>query len=169
MTVPVALIAAVAANGVIGADNAMPWHLPSDFAHFKRTTMGKPLIMGRRTFESIGRPLPGRTTIVVTRRQGYRPPGAHVAHSLPEALELAQNVAADTHVGEVMVAGGGEIYREAMPHAQRLYVTHVDLSPAGDTVFPVIDPGMWREAGQIDIPRSSQDTADFRVVAYERS
>ena len=106
MTVPVALIAAVGRNGVIGSDNALPWRLPSDFAYFKQTTMGKPIVMGRKTFESIGKPLPGRTSIVLTRQQDYRPDGVLIATDLEAALELAQSVAAQTAVAEVMVCGG---------------------------------------------------------------
>src|SRR5262245_43404899 len=115
------MIAAVAENGVIGSHGAIPWRLPSDFAFFKRTTMGKPRIMGRRTFESIGKPLPGRINIVVTRQPGYQPEGVLVFDSLAAALDRAQAIASVDRADEVMVGGGGEIYREAMPLADRLY------------------------------------------------
>lgn len=151
----ITLIAAVARNGVIGADNAMPWHLPEDFAFFKRTTMGHPMIMGRRTFESIGRVLPGRRTIVITRQPGWFHAGVETAHSFAEALALAGPA------DEVFVCGGGAIYREAMPWAHRLLITEVDRSPAGDVLFPEIDASAWRE-----VSREPRD--GFTWMAYER-
>lgn len=168
MSVPVAMIAAVGENGVIGADGTIPWHLPSDFAHFKRTTMGKPLIMGRKTFESIGKPLPGRVNIVVTRQRGYRPDGVLVFDSLVAALDHAQEIAAADGADEVMIGGGGEIYREAMPLAQRLYVTHVAVSPAGDARFPAIDPKQWEVEAKLEVLRTERDSADFTVKVYYR-
>jgi dihydrofolate reductase len=158
------MIAAVARNGVIGDHGKLPWRLPSDFAFFKRQTMGKPLIMGRKTFESIGKPLPGRTNIVVTRNRSYAPEGAVVVGSLSLALELAQAAGPE----EVMIGGGGEIYREAMPLAGRLYITHVELDPEGEAIFPEIDPDVWREAEVIDVPCSEKDSAAFRIVRYDR-
>lgn len=154
MTV-VTLIAAVGSNGVIGADNALPWHLPEDFAFFKRTTMGHPMLMGRRTFDSIGRALPGRRTIVITRRTDWRHADVETAHSLAEALALAGPSE------EVFVCGGGEVYAEAMPWAGRLLVTEVDQAPTGDVIFPDIDPAVWRET-------SRQPREGFTWVAYER-
>jgi len=168
MSVPVAMIAAIGANSVIGADGQIPWRLPTDFAHFKRTTLGKPLIMGRKTFESIGRPLPGRTNIVVTRQAGYAPEGVLVCHGLREALDHAQTVAATDGAGEVMIGGGAEIYREAMPLADRLYITHVAVSPEGDAKFPPIDPATWEITARHDIARGAKDSADFTVLTYGR-
>lgn len=168
MSVPVAMIAAVGENGVIGSDGAIPWRLPTDFAHFKRTTLGKPLIMGRKTFEGIGRPLPGRTNIIVTRQAGYQPEGVLVAGSLAEALQQAQSIAAADGVDEVMIGGGGEIYREAMPLAERLYVTHVATSPTGDALFPVIDPKQWEVEAEPELLRTGRDSADFTVKVYRR-
>jgi dihydrofolate reductase len=162
------MIAAVGANGVIGAGNAIPWRLPSDFAHFKRITMGKPLIMGRKTFESIGKPLPGRTNIVITRRGDYRQDGVLVAPSLGAALLLAQSRAMADAVDEVMIGGGGEIYREALPLADRLYITHVDAEPDGDAVFPVIDAAVWEVVEEPSVERTERDSAGFRVKVYER-
>lgn len=164
----VALIAAVAQNGVIGAGNAIPWRLPSDFAHFKRTTMGKPLVMGRRTFESIGRPLPGRTNIVVSRRADYHPEGVVVFDSLDAALAFARAVASGDGVEEVMVGGGGEIYRAAMPVADRLYISHVDLEPEGDAYFPAIDMDGWELVDTPHVQRDPRDTATYRVNVYAR-
>lgn len=168
MTVPVAMIAAVAENGVIGDGNAIPWRLPSDFAHFKRMTLGKPLVMGRKTFESIGRPLPGRTNIVLSGRVGYQPEGVLVVSNLAAALERAQAIAAADHASEVMIGGGGAIYAEAMPLANRLYISHVALNPVGDTYFPPISPEEWQETGKIDVPAKPEDSAAFRVSIYER-
>ena len=168
MSVPIAIIAAVGHNGVIGAANGIPWRLPSDFAHFKRTTMGKPLIMGRKTFESIGRPLPGRTSIVVTRRSGFAVEGVHVAASLAEALVMAQEIAVASDAGEVMIGGGGEIYREAMPLADRLYISHVDAAPDGDTTFPDIASDIWEIVAQPEVVPDPRDSAVYRVNVYAR-
>lgn len=168
MTIKIAMIAAVGSNGVIGAGNAMPWRLPSDFAHFKRTTMGKPLIMGRKTFESIGKALPGRINIVVTRQKGYQPDGVLVIDSLDAAIDHARTIARAEGVDEVFIGGGGELYREAMPLADRLYITEVDLAPQGDTVFPSIDHNVWVVVDEPEVPLTGKDTASFRVKVYER-
>lgn len=151
----VTLIAAVGRNGVIGAAGGMPWHLPEDFAYFRRTTMGHPMVMGRRTFESIGRVLPGRRTIVITRQRDWHHPGVETAHSLAEALALAGPA------DEVFICGGGEIYAEAMPWAHRLLITEVDQEPEGDVRFPDIDPSQWRE-----VAREAGDGCSW--VDYER-
>lgn len=168
MTVPVALIAAVAENGVIGLGNSIPWRLPSDFAFFKRMTVGKPLVMGRRTFESIGRPLPERVNIVVSRQRGYQPDGVLVIDRLEAALDHAQAIAAADGAGEVMVAGGEAIYRAALPLADRLYISHVALAPEGDAFFPEIDPTVWIVVDEPEVPRNERDSASFRVTVYER-
>ena len=151
----VTLIAAVGRNGVIGAENDMPWHLPEDFAFFKRTTMGHPMVMGRKTFDSIGRVLPGRRTIVVTRQADWSHAEVETAHSLSEALSLAGPA------DEVFVCGGGQVYAEAMPWAHRLLITEVDQSPEGDVRFPDIDPDLWHE-----VAREPRD--DFSWVTYQR-
>ena len=169
MTVPVALIAAVAENRVIGVGNAIPWRLPSDFAFFKRMTVGKPLVMGRKTFESIGRPLPDRVNIVVSGQKGYQPDGVLVFDGLAAALDHAQSIAAADGAGEVMVAGGETIYRAAMPLADRLYITHVALAPEGDAFFPAIDPSVWVVVDEPEVARNERDTASFRVKVYERA
>ncbi|PRY63632.1 dihydrofolate reductase [Knoellia remsis] len=152
----VSLIAAVGRNGVIGAEGGMPWHLPEDFRFFKRTTMGHPMVMGRKTFESIGRVLPGRRTIVVTRQADWRHADVETAHSFAEGLDLAGPGE------EVFVVGGGEIYRQAMPFAHRLLITEVDQAPEGDATFPDIDPAQWHETA-----REEQD--GFAWVTYERT
>ena len=150
------LIAAVGRNGVIGADNEMPWHLPEDYAFFKRTTMGHAMIMGRKTFDSIGRALPGRRTIVITRQPDWTHADVETAHSLTGALSLAGPA------DEVFVCGGGQVYVEAMPFARRLLITEVDQEPAGDVMFPAIEPALWRETGRE--PRDG-----FSWVTYERA
>jgi dihydrofolate reductase len=136
----VVLVAAVADNGVIGAEGELPWHLPEDFAHFKRTTVGHVVVMGRKTFESIGRPLPGRTNVVVTRQPDWSAEGALTAASLEQALEEAAR-----HDGDVMVIGGGEIYAQALPLADEQVLTEVHLTPEGDAHYPDFDPSQWRE------------------------
>lgn len=168
MSVAVSIIAAVAANGVIGDHNGIPWRLPSDFAHFKRMTIGKPLIMGRHTFESIGRPLPGRTNIVVSRQRGYQPDGVIVISSLDAALDHAQAIAAADRANEVMIGGGAQIYAQALGIADRLYITHVALNPPGDAYFPRVTPEEWMEAGKISVPANAADTAPFRIRIYRR-
>ncbi len=151
----ISLIAAVARNGVIGDGDAMPWHLPEDLAYFKATTLGHPLVMGRKTFDSIGRALPGRRTIVITRQADWHHADVETAHSFPEALSLAGPA------DEVYVVGGGEVYAQAMPFAHRLLITEVDQAPAGSVHFPVIDPQRWAEHS-----RRPGDGVAF--VVYER-
>ena len=151
----VTLVAAVARNGVIGADGGLPWHLPDDLRRFKALTMGHTMIMGRRTFESIGRALPGRVSIVVTRDADWTAPGVTVAHSVDEALALA---GPDT---EVMVVGGGDVYRQTMDLADRLEITHVDADVVGDTRFPEIDPAVWHLAAR-------QDSSGCHFAGYTR-
>ena len=155
-TATVSLIAAVAANGVIGRDGDIPWRLPGEQKLFKARTVGHVLVMGRRTYESIGRPLPDRTTIVVTRQPGWHADGVLTAGSVPEAL--ARGAELDD---EVFVAGGQEIYREALPVADRLVISRVDARPDGDTVFPPVDWAAWQE-----LSREPKD--GFEVVTYER-
>ncbi len=139
------IVVAVARNGVIGRNNELPWHLPEDLKYFKSVTMGKPLIMGRKTWESIGRPLPGRTNIVITSRVGWQPGGVLVANSLPDAIRLAERVASTDGCDEIMVIGGSEVYRQALPQADRLYITEVAADVEGDAYFPNMDLQAWRE------------------------
>jgi dihydrofolate reductase len=163
-----ALIAAVARNGVIGAGDALPWRLSSDLKRFKALTMGKPLIVGRKTFQAIGRTLPGREIIVVTRDEAYAPEGVEVARDVDSALRLAEAKAGAAGVDEVVVAGGGEIYARTIGRAGRLYVTEVDLAPEGDAHFPPIDPALWREVRREPGERGPRDEADFAFVEYAR-
>ena len=164
----IALIAAVARNGVIGAGDALPWRLSSDLKRFKALTMGKPLIMGRKTFQSIGRALPGREIIVVTRDEGFASEGVEIASDIESALRLAGMKARAAGVDEIIVAGGGEIYAQTIARAGRLYVTEVALAPEGDAFFPPIDPTLWREVKREPGARGPRDEADFAFVEYER-
>ena len=145
MTTPprstIVLVAAVSRNGIIGADGGLPWHLPADLQHFKAITMGHPMVMGRRTFDSIGRALPGRRTIVVTRDPTWSAAGVEVVHSVESAIDLATSGEAG---GPVMVVGGGEIYRQTIDRADRLELTRVDADIVGDTRFPDVDPALWQ-------------------------
>ena len=166
--VAVSIIAAVAENGVIGDGGAMPWRLSTDLRRFKALTLGKPVVMGRRTFESIGRPLPGRANIVVSQREGYRPEGVTVAASLDAALAGATAAASGAGLDEVFVIGGGEIYAAAMPHADRLHITHVAARPSGDTTFPAIDPAVWTRVSGEDVPTGEKDTAPTTYAVYAR-
>jgi len=166
--VRIAIVVAMARNRVIGRDNGMPWRLSSDMKHFKATTMGKPMIMGRKTFQSIGKPLPGRHTIVVTRDSGFKPEGVETVATLDAAFDAARKAAGEMGAGEIIVAGGGVLYAEAMERADRLYVTHVDAEPDGDTVFPEIDPAVWEAVEERDIPQTERDSAKIRFVAYKR-
>ena len=168
MSTPIAMIAAVARNGVIGSAQTIPWRIPSDFAFFKRTTMGKPMIMGRKQFETVGKPLPGRANIVVTRQDGFAPAGVLVVSSLEAALEAAAGIASADGAAEIMVIGGGEIYRQLLDRADRLYISHVDLAPEGNVLFPAIDPAIWGVVDEPQVLPSPKDEAAYRVKVYER-
>ncbi|ODT50656.1 dihydrofolate reductase [Devosia sp. 63-57] len=168
MNVRIALIAAVAENQVIGADQSIPWRIPSDFAWFKAQTMGKPMVMGRKQFETFPRPLPGRPHIVVTRQPDYAPDGVSVVHSLEEGLALGRELAATAGVDEVMVIGGGDIYAQAMAHADRLYISHIAAAPEGDVCFPPIDGHVWTIVGEPDVAASPADSSAYTIKIYER-
>ena len=165
----VAIYVAIAENGVIGREGGLPWRLSSDLKRFKADTMGKPVIMGRKTWEGIGRPLPGRLNIVVTRDRTFKAEGAEVAGSLDDAISLA-TVRARCMAGadEICVIGGGEIYRQALPKADRLHVTHVLGEVSGDTRFPAIDASEWREISALDVPAGDKDSHPTRYTVYER-
>lgn len=165
----IAIYVAIAENGVIGRDNGLPWKLSTDLKRFKATTMGKPIIMGRKTWESIGRPLPGRASIVVTRDANFRAEGADVVTSLEDGIRLAA-VRGRCMPGadEACVIGGGEIYRQALAVADRLYVTHVLADVDGDTHFPPIDPSVWEAVSTETYPAGDKDTHATRYTVYER-
>lgn len=157
------MIVAHADNRVIGKDNDMPWYLPADLAYFKKTTLGKPIIMGRKTYESIGRPLPGRKNIVISRDDEYRAEGVEVVGSVEAALALVSDVE------EVMVIGGGAIYKHCLPAAQRLYITHIDANIAGDTYFPEYDLNEWQLAVSEVKAADDKNNYQLRFNVYERN
>lgn len=156
------LIAALDRNGLIGRDNALPWRLPADLQHFKRLTLGKPIVMGRLTWESLGRPLPGRHNIVLTRDPAYHAEGASVVHSIDAAL------AAAGAVDEVMVIGGAALYRTLLPRAARLYLTRIDAAFDGDAWFPEIDPAEWREVAREAHAPDARNPHPYAFVTLER-
>jgi len=165
----IVLIAAVAENRVIGRGNGLPWRLKSDLQHFRALTMGKPVVMGRKTFLSIGKPLPGRTSIVVSRDRSFAAPGIVVAPSLEVAFEAARGDALRRGVDEIIIAGGAEIYAQAMTIATRLAVTEVHKSVEGDARFPVIDRNVWQEIGRSEGAPGLEDEAAFAFVTYDRT
>jgi len=162
VTAPVALVVAMTGAGVIGAGGTLPWHLPADLRRFRRITLGHPVVMGRRTHESIGRPLPQRHNIVVTRRSDYRAPDCTVVHGLEQALQAA---AGD---GEVMVIGGAALYREALAGAGRIYLTEVHADLAGDVYFPAFDRDAWVEISREDHLPDANNAQAYSFVVLER-
>lgn len=170
MTKPrVVFIVAIAANGVIGRDGDMPWKLSTDLKRFKALSMGKPLVMGRKTFESFGsKPLPGRPHIVISRQAGLELAGVEVVSSVEHAMARAEELAIALKSDEICVIGGGEIYRQAMPHADVLYVTHVEAELEGDTTFPSIDPAQFEMVSSEDVPAGPVDSYPTRYAIYRR-
>jgi dihydrofolate reductase len=166
--IEIVLIVAVAENGVIGSGGAIPWRLKTDQQRLKMMTMGKPIVMGRKTFISLGRPLPGRTNIVVTRDENFRAAGAVVTTSFADAQRTALGDALRRLATEIAVIGGAEIYAQWMDVADRLEVTEVHAKPEGDTYFPAIDPARWEEAARLRNSAASADSADFSYVTYRR-
>lgn len=162
------LVVAVAENGVIGQRNGIPWRLRADLQRFKAITIGKPIVMGRKTFDSLRRPLPGRTNIVITRDPDFTASGALVARSLSDALVIAKGDALRRSVAEIAVIGGAEIYTASMPVADRIEVTEVHAAVDGDTVFPPIDPSVWDEIARRRNKAAADDTADYSYVTYRR-
>lgn len=161
------MIAAVARNGAIGRDNGLPWRISGDLQFFKRVTLGKPVVMGRKTFESIGRPLPGRENIVITRNPDWCADGVECAASLEQALDLAGRSVDEDGAKEIMVIGGAQIYRQALPLARRLYVTQVDAEVEGDAFFPYLDD-CWHETSRQCYPASEKDEYNYCLVQYDR-
>lgn len=158
----ISLIVAMAKNRIIGRDNQMPWHLPADFAYFKKVTLGHPVIMGRKTFESIGRPLPGRRNIVVSRNPAFRADGVEVVASLEQALDACQGE-------EVFVIGGATLYAEALPRVDRIFLTEVDALPAGDTLFPPLEKNQWREVARERREADAKNLHAMEFVVLEKS
>lgn len=161
------LIVAMGRNGVIGRDNALPWHIPADLRRFKRLTVGKPVIMGRKTFESIGKPLPGRHNIVLSRDPAWTAPGVSPAANLAEAVAAA-GLDPRARAEGIFVIGGASVYAEALPSATRLEITEVDLAPEGDTLFPAFDRRRWRETGR-EAHAPEGDTPGFAFVTLQRA
>lgn len=166
--VKLSLIVAVAENGVIGNKNELPWKISSDLKYFKEKTMGKPIIMGRKTFQSIGRPLPGRVNIVITRDSGFVPEGVITAHTLEMALDVGKNMALVKGVDEVMVIGGAQIYDLTLPDADRLYLTRVHGDIEGDTFFPPLKSDDWLEAAVERHDAGEKDSHDYSLIVLDR-
>ncbi len=170
----ISLISAVAANGIIGKENDLPWHLPDDAAFFKQTTLGHAIIMGRKSLDALGKPLPRRTNIVVTRDKAFRFEGVIVVHSLDDALEAARQATANTQFSnpaagaEIFIIGGAEIYALALPIANRLYLTEIDRAYEGDAYFPAFDKAVWHEVSRKHHPADDRHEAAFDFVVYER-
>ena len=167
--VKVSMVVAVVRNGVIGRDGDLPWRLSSDLKRFKAMTLGKPVIMGRKCFESIGQPLPGRPNIVISRNLDIHFDGVTMAYSLANALDIAAKEAATMGAAEVCIIGGGEIYRLGMPIADVLHVTHIDADIDGDTFFPEIDPEIWSAGVMTDVPEGEKDSHPTRFGTYSRT
>ncbi|WP_426122897.1 dihydrofolate reductase [Pararhizobium sp. PWRC1-1] len=169
MTEPkVSIVVAVSANGVIGRDGGLPWHLPSDLKRFKALTLGKPVIMGRKTWASIGRPLPGRPNIVISRDPHFAADGAISVQSLEAAMVEARKLAAELGVDEVCVIGGGEIYRQAIDSADILHITTVAAEVDGDTRFPVIDAAIFEKIADAPLPRGEKDSHAMHFSTWRR-
>lgn len=168
----ISMIIAAAQNRVMGRDNQMPWHLPNDLQYFKRSTMGKPMIMGRKTYESLGKPLPGRAHIIITRQADYQAPNANdqvqVVANLADAITAAEALVANNETPEVMVIGGAEICSLAFPQTQRLYLTQVHADVDGDVYFPEFDLNEWREVSREDYQASEGNPYDYSFVVLER-
>lgn len=162
------LIVARAANGCIGRNNKLPWYLPEDLKYFKKVTFGKPIIMGRKTWESLKGPLPGRTNIVISRQPGYQADGIKVVHSLQEAIALAESIALIDDIDEVVVIGGAQIYAEALPCADILYLTEVHAEVDGDAFFPPYNGEEWQVVGREDFPAAGPNPYDYSFVIYQR-
>ncbi|WP_282349586.1 dihydrofolate reductase [Pseudomonas sp. PS01301] len=162
-SLPLSLIAALAENRVIGIDNSMPWHLPGDFKYFKATTLGKPIIMGRKTWDSLGRPLPGRLNLVVSRQPDLDLPGAEVFASLDAAIERAEAWAHEQGADEVMLIGGAQLYELGLAQADRLYLTRVALQPEGDAWFPEFDENQWQKVSSV----ANEAVDDKPAYAFE--
>ena len=162
------LIAAMAQNRTIGRNNKLPWYLPEDLKYFKRVTMGKPLIMGRKTFESLGKPLPGRPHIIITRDKDYTYPGCHIVHDRQSAITRAENLLLIDGGGEVVVIGGAEIYGLMLPKMDRMYLTEVREDVPGDAFFPEYNSDEWQEVAREDFSAEPPNEYDYSFVAYDR-
>jgi dihydrofolate reductase len=168
MTLPLVIVVAVAENGIIGKDNGLSWRLPSDLKRFRRITMGKPLILGRKTFQSIGRPLPGREIVVVTRDMRFSAEGVHVVHSPQDAVTKSEELAAAMGADEIIVAGGATIYAALLARASRIDLTRVHAKIEGDAMFPVLDPAEWRETRREEHAPEPGDDHGYTLTTFTR-
>lgn len=168
MTMKKSLIVALSQNHVIGRNNKLPWYLPNDLKYFKEVTMGKPIVMGRKTFESIGKPLPGRVNIVVTRNTDWSAEGVKVVHSLEEAFQLAESIAEIDGQNELMIIGGDQIYKASLDLVDRMYLTEVHRHVEGDAYFPEFDRSQWSELGREDYKAEEPNPYDYSFVVYDR-
>ncbi len=164
----ISLIVAASQNNVIGRNNQLPWHLPGDLQYFKTMTLGKPVIMGRKTFESIGKPLPGRDNIVISRQTNYAADGIKVVSSLEQAIALGQSINLINGIEEVMVIGGAQIYEKSLDLADRVYLTRVHRKVEGDAYFPALDSQLWHEIAREDIAAKEPNPFDFSYLVLER-
>lgn len=163
------IVVAVSENGIIGRDGDMPWRLSTDLKRFKAITFGKPLVIGRKTYESLGgKPLPGRPHVVISGSATIEHPDVTMAHSLSEAIDIAERLARESGQTEIIIGGGGEIYAQAMELTDRMCVTHVQTHVAGDTSFPSIDPAVWTVVETLEVPAGEKDNYPTRFVVYER-
>lgn len=167
-SLPLVIVVAVAENGVIGRQQQLPWRISGDLKHFKAVTMGKPMVMGRKTFESIGKPLPGRTNLVLTSDKEWRAEGVVVAHSLDEILRLANEDAKRTGAREITIIGGSSLFRELMPSVSKIELTEVHASPEGDIYFPAFDRSAFRETRREGPTQGEKDEYAYSVVTLER-
>jgi dihydrofolate reductase len=168
MTASLILVVAAADNGVIGRDNRLLWRLKTDLRRFRDLTWGKPMIMGRKTFQSIGRPLPGRETVVLTRDTAFHADGVHVAQTWQDAVALGENLATSMNATEVAVVGGAEIYALALPDIMKIFLTRVHASPAGDAILPELSPAEFREVRREDHPEGPDDEHPFTFIDLDR-
>lgn len=164
----IVLVAAIGRNNVIGRNGQLPWRLKSDLKHFRAVTTNRPVVMGRKTFESMGKPLPDRTNIVLTRNLGLIVPGGALANSMDAAMGFARQDAIRRGVDEIMIIGGGDVFERMLPMADRLEITHVNASPEGDAFFPRLEPSDWREVKRASYPAGPDDDASFDTVTYVR-
>jgi dihydrofolate reductase len=162
------IVVAISRNGIIGREGGLPWRLSTDLKRFKALTLGRPVIMGRKTFESLGKPLPGRPNVVITRDRNFSAEGVETVHSLSDAIDVASRLAKEAHLDEICIIGGGEIYRQAMDFVDRLHVTHVEADIAGDTAFPLIDPMIWLPIDELYVAAGERDNYPTRFVTYGR-
>ena len=168
MTIPLILVVAAAENGVIGRENQLLWRIRTDLKRFRELTMAKPMIMGRKTFDSIGKPLPGRETIVLTRDTAFSAPGVHVVHTWNDAVAKGRELAGTMKAEAVAVVGGAEIYKLALPQVEKIYLTEVAAAPEGDAFFPPVDRTIFRETAHTTYPQGPDDEHPFTFIDFER-